>query len=63
MDKKKKSLDQGWIIDDFTPLLTAMKKGEIRIVTDTDEDPGVDYTAEYKKQTGRDLETGEYVTQ
>ena len=27
------------------------------------EDPGVDYAAEYKKQTGRDLETGEYVTQ
>ena len=26
-------------------------------------DPGVDYAAEYKKQTGMDLETGEYVTQ
>ena len=25
--------------------------------------PGVDYAAEYKKQTGGDLETGEYVTQ
>ena len=30
---------------------------------DEQEDPGVDYAAEYKKQTGRDLETGEYVTQ
>ncbi len=28
-----------------------------------DEDPGVDYAAEYKKQTGRDLETGQFVTQ
>lgn len=27
------------------------------------EDNGVDYAAEYKKQTGKDLETGEYVTQ
>ena len=27
------------------------------------EDPGVNYAAEYKKQTGRDLETGKYVTQ
>ena len=30
---------------------------------DEQEDPSVDYAAEYKKQTGRDLETGEYVTQ
>lgn len=30
---------------------------------DPEEDPGVDYAAEYKKQTGRDLETGKYVTQ
>ncbi len=28
-----------------------------------DEDTGVDYATEYKKQTGRDLETGKYVTQ
>ena len=27
------------------------------------EDSGVDYAAEYRKQTGKDLETGEYVTQ
>ena len=28
-----------------------------------DEDKGVDYASEYQKQTGKDLETGEYVTQ
>ena len=28
-----------------------------------EEDPGIDYAVEYKKQTGKDLETGEYVTQ
>lgn len=28
-----------------------------------EEDTGVDYAAEYKKQTGRDIETGEYTTQ
>ena len=60
---KKKGIDDGWIIDDFTPLLNALKKGEVKIIADTNEDPGVDYAAEYKKQTGRDLETGEYVTQ
>lgn len=60
---KKKDIDAGWIIDDFTPLLNALKKGEAKIVAEADMDPGVDYAAEYKKQTGRDLETGEYVTQ
>ena len=60
---KKKDIDDGWIIDDFTPLLNALKKGEVKIIADTNEDPGVVYAAEYKKQTGRDLETGEYVTQ
>ena len=60
---KKKDIDDDWIIDDFTPLLNALKKGEVKIVADTNEDPGVDYAAEYKKQTGRDLETGKYVTQ
>ena len=60
---KKKDIDEGWIIDDFTPLLNALKKGEVKIVTEADIDPGVDYAAEYKKQTGRDLETGKYVTQ
>ena len=42
-------------------LLMALKKEQI--VKIDDEDPGVDYAAEYRKQTGRDLETGEYVTQ
>ena len=28
-----------------------------------DDDPEIDYASEYKKQTGKDLETGEYVTQ
>lgn len=32
------------------------KQGEV-------EDSGVDYAAEYKRQTGKDLITGEYVTQ
>ena len=58
---KKKDPESHLIIDDFTPFLTALKKEQI-VKTD-DEDPGVDYAAEYKKQTGRDLETGEYVTQ
>lgn len=31
--------------------------------SEQEEDCGVDYAAEYKKQTGKDLETGEYVTQ
>ena len=28
-----------------------------------DEYPGVDYAAEYKKQTGKDMETDKFVTQ
>ena len=28
-----------------------------------DEDPGIDYAEEYKKQTGKDFITGEIVTQ
>lgn len=44
------------------------KERILKLITDWDksdeqEDPGVDYAAEYKKQTGKDLETGEYVTQ
>lgn len=58
---KKKDLEGGLFIDDFTPLLTALKKEQV--IKLGDEDPGVNYAAEYKKQTGRDLETGEYVTQ
>ncbi len=30
---------------------------------DKDEDPGIDYAEEYKKQTGKDLVTGEIVIQ
>ena len=33
------------------------------IVTEEAEESGVDYAAEYLKQTGKDSETGEYVTQ
>ena len=32
-------------------------------VAEEAEEPGVDYAAEYLKQTGKDFETGEYVTQ
>jgi hypothetical protein len=35
-----------------------LRKTEIQ-----DEDPGVDYAEEYKKQTGKDLATGKYITQ
>lgn len=28
-----------------------------------EENYGVDYATEYKKQTGKDIETGKYVTQ
>ena len=58
---KKKDINNSLIIDDFTPLLTALKKEQTHKVED--EDSGVDYASEYKKQTGRDLETGDYVTQ
>ena len=34
-----------------------------RMIKEEVEDPGIDYAAEYKKQTGKDLATGEYVTQ
>ena len=30
---------------------------------EADEDSDLDYAAEYKKQTGKDLETGKYITQ
>jgi len=45
---------------------TALKNGQIKIINQQNteqEDSGVDYAAEYRKQTGKDLETGEYVTQ
>lgn len=31
--------------------------------SEENEDIGVDYAAEYQKQTGKDLETGKYLTQ
>lgn len=52
--------EDGLFIDGSTPPLTVLKKKQDEKV---DEDLGVDYATEYKKQTGRDLETGEYVTQ
>ena len=33
------------------------------LYSEENEDTGVDYAAEYQKQTGKDLETGKYVTQ
>lgn len=33
------------------------------LYNEENENNGVDYAAEYQKQTGRDLETGKYVTQ
>lgn len=53
-------LENGLFIDGSTSLLTSLKQKQDK---KADEDQGVDYAAEYKKQTGRDLETGEYVTQ
>ena len=32
-------------------------------ITEDDKDQGVDYEAEYRKQTGKDFETGEYTVQ
>lgn len=47
------------------------KEQIIKLITDNerwndrsqDEVSAIDYATEYKKQTGRDLETGKYVTQ
>lgn len=36
---------------------------ELMLQNEEEEDPGLDYAAEYKKQTGKDLESGKYVTQ
>lgn len=63
---KKDDLESKLLIDDFSPLLTVARNGQIKTINQQDveqEDPGVDYAAEYRKQTGKDLETGEYVTQ
>ena len=63
---KKDDLESKLLIDDFSPFLTVARNGQIKTINQQDveqEDPGVDYAAEYRKQTGKDLETGEYVTQ
>lgn len=47
------------------------KERIIKLITDNkqwndqsqDGVSGVDYAAEYKKQTGKDFETGQYITQ
>ena len=36
---------------------------DLRKTETLNDDPGVDYAEEYKKQTGRDLATGEYKVQ
>ena len=36
---------------------------EMGLQDEDTEDAGVDYAAEYKKQTGKDLETGKYIVQ
>ena len=48
----------GLIIDDFTLLVSELENRQI-----VDEDPGINYAEEYRKQTGKDFETGEYITQ
>ena len=35
----------------------------INLSDDQNDDSGIDYAVEYQKQTGKDLATGEYVTQ
>lgn len=48
----------GLIIDDFTPFISELENRQI-----AEDDPGINYAEEYRKQTGKDLETGEYITQ
>ena len=60
MDKQK-------IIVNYSDLLTRVETEEQpelrgkKVVPPVD--PGVDYSSEYRKQTGRDFETGEIVVQ
>ena len=49
--------------DDKERILKLITEEEHWNKQDESEDPGVDYAAEYKKQTGKDLATGEFVTQ
>ena len=46
------------IIDDFTTFISELDNRQI-----AEEDSGINYAEEYRKQTGKDLETGEYTTQ
>ena len=50
---------------DYVELLTqAVKKDPIvRRIMESQRDTGVDYGEEYRKQTGRDFETGEIAVQ
>lgn len=48
----------GLIIDDFTPFITELENEQI-----AEDDTGINYAEEYRKQTGKDLETGKYITQ
>ena len=48
----------GLIIDGFKLLVSELENGQI-----AKDDPGINYAEEYRKQTGKDLETGEYITQ
>ena len=57
MEKKKDGVD-------YIDLLSRAAEEDpvIREILDSDRD-GVDYKAEYRKQTGKDLETGEIEVQ
>lgn len=48
----------GLIIDDFTTFISELENRQI-----AEDDSGINYAEEYRKQTGKDLETGEYITQ
>ncbi len=50
---------------DYTELLSqaAEKDPMVREILNSERDTGVNYEEEYRKQTGKDLETGEYVDQ
>ncbi len=50
---------------DYTELLSqaAEKDPVVREILNSERDTGVNYEEEYRKQTGKDLETGEYVDQ
>lgn len=58
MEKKNDGVDYDELI------ARAVKKDPaIREIMESQRDTGVDYGEEYRKQTGRDFETGEIVVQ